>query len=109
MTAVQTARTQGFRASLSKRGVTLKLLPSGPSLPALIDATVPLMEGGFAVVREERVTCIVSILRVDIATVSISIGDTFENEDTDDTFRVTEIKDQPIDIAVKFTCEPLTP
>lgn len=104
MTAVQIARTAGFRASLSKRGVTLQLLPSGPELSALVD-TQPGVKGQYELAQEERQKDILAILRVDLGTTQVGIGKTLQDTDTGARYVVQEVRDNPVDIAVRFVCE----
>lgn len=108
MTSVQTARTQGFRASLARRGLSLKIMPDGATLTALLNV-LPLEEGEFAVAKEERTTVEIGILRSDIGASVIGTGDTLENTDTGESYRITRVIDQAVDIAVKFHAEKSDP
>ncbi len=105
MTITQQARIAGFRAQLAARGHNLRLMPSGPDLPALLQPASN-ETGEYHLAEETSVTDIASILRSDLQ-VAITPGAIF----TDGTaqYRVVRVEDHPGDIAVQFHCAAVHP
>ncbi len=104
MTEAQQARIEGFRASLSVRGIRLKH-PQG-ELQALIEP-VPSELGEYAISGPDEATERLSMLRVDLASVpAVRIGDSFLDESGGLTYRVTRVRDHPASVVVEFDCEP---
>jgi len=109
VTPAQQARTSGFNASLSQRGVFVKLLPAGELIKVLVQIVVPESDK-YAPTTEVRNASKIHILRTTLADNQItpSVGDSFQSQDAKTEYRVTEVKDNPADIAVVYTCETVT-
>lgn len=108
MTAVQTARVQGFKASLSKRGLTLRLLDTAGAQtgsPILALAMPRPADGGeFALSKETANETRLGILRTALAGISVVPGNVFQDTTSNEKYRVTDVTDKPIDIAILFDC-----
>lgn len=111
MTPAQTARREGFIASLSVRGRQVKLLPDGPIVQALVE-TAPLESGEWSVSSEERNASRLKIL-VDAFTPTqfsaLTPTSIFQDVQTGATYRAYKSDSQPVDIAITFTVETSGP
>ena len=108
MTEVQQARTAGFLEQLARRGLTLQLQPSGPSYQSLIEITQPNPEQ-YSLSQETRDSAVVHILRTDVASQVINVGDVFKNLSDNTTYRIVRVQNDPLNIAVRFHCEATFP
>jgi hypothetical protein len=102
MTPAQSARTEGFLASLAERGVLFQL-PGGSVVEALVEPVSP-DQGEFSVGRPTAAAARLHVLRTHAAELAIGIG-TVLRDAGDWTYRVTEIDDLPIRVSVVLTCE----
>jgi hypothetical protein len=109
VTISQTLRTKGFNASLSKRGVSLLLVPGNKTLSALVKPEIPSTMQ-FAVSNEEREMNSVHILRTALvgASAVYAVGSVFQDAAGGVKHRVTRIDDNRTNIAVVFYCETAT-
>lgn len=104
MNPAQQARTEGFLASLAVRGVPVFLGPGQVEFCALVEPVTP--DGGeFALAREEANAARIHILRAHLGGNQIGKGAVFRTADQSTTFRVTEVEDNPVNVAVVFTAE----
>ena len=109
MNAADLARTEGFRVALSIRGRSLAVkAPGGPTVSALVQTAEP-EEDEFDVSPDMTNAARIAVLRVDLRAVlpaaeTVS-GLVLYDVDTGASYRVTRVKDQPADIAVRLTCE----
>jgi len=104
MTAAQQARTEGFLASLSARGVSLTLLPGEEAVKILVERIEP-DQGEFAVARETAAGSRLHALRTHLNALEVTVGSVFRDPAALVTYRVTAIDDNPASIAVVLTCE----
>ena len=104
MTAAQHARTEGFLASLTVRGVPLTLLPGEEALTVLVERIEP-DQGEFAVARETAVGSRLHALRTHLNALEVTVGSVFRDPAALVTYRVTAIDDNSANIAVVLTCE----
>lgn len=102
--AGQNLRTIGFKASLKQRGLSLKLLPNGPTFTGLVSDTPP-EPGEFTLSNETRDAALVSFLRADLGATVVKPGHSFLHEETGTNYRVTRARSRPYDIAAVFECE----
>lgn len=111
MTFAQTARREGFIASLSVRGRQVNLLPNGPVVWALVETATP-EAGEWAVSNEERNAARLKIL-VDAFTptqfAALTPTSIFQDVLTGATYRAYKSDSQPVDIAITFTVETSGP
>ena len=101
MTTAQAVRVAGFRAQLSVRGHNLRLMPTGPDLPALLQPATN-EKGDYQLAEETTVTDIASILRIDIPT-AIQPGTILTEGSAQ--YRVVRVEDHPVDVVVRLHCE----
>lgn len=104
MTPAQQARTEGFLASLSVRGVMLTLLPGEQPLTVLLERIEP-DQGEFTVARETATGSRLHTLRTQIEDLEINVGSVLRDPAALVTYRVAAIDDNSANIAVVFTCE----
>ena len=102
MTSAQSARTEGFLASLAERGITFQL-PGEQTVSALVEPSKP-DQGEFSVGRATASAARLHVLREHLTDLGISIG-TVLTDDGDWTYRVTEIEDMPVSVSVILVCE----
>lgn len=103
MTPAQEARQSGFLASLMVRGVTLED-PLGRSIRCLVERVEP-DQGEFAVGRETATACRLHILRTHLTEVLLTVGSVLREPESQVSYRVTSVGDNPASIAVVFTAE----
>jgi hypothetical protein len=109
MTEAQQLRTEGFRASLGVRGIRVRV-GNLPWVSALMD-TQPPQSGQYVQGEADRASGILAVLREDLTAAGYTgptIGQAFEQEGGV-LHRVTEVRDVPIDIAVRFPVETSQP
>lgn len=101
MTIAQTARLEGFRASVEVRGVLLSI--GGETFDALVD---PLRseEGEFRVATREREASRIMVARDDLPD-AVVIDSVLLTEDEEHAHRVKEIHDHPTDVLVELIAE----
>lgn len=109
MTPTQQSRVAGFRAQLTARGITVRLLPDRGAFPALVETLLDPRPGSVAdaganvLEPEQRQACRLALLNLDLGATRVAIGDVFRDGPTD--YRVVRIERGGIDIAARFTCE----
>lgn len=102
MTPSQKARLIGINASLRVRGVSVLL--GVLSLKALVNDTIP--DGGqFVLNRDEGAATYVSVLRSALGATRVDVGDTFECDENECSYRVTMVESRASDILATFKCE----
>lgn len=106
MTPAQTARTEGFLASLAERGITFEL-PDGQTVCALVEPMKP-DQGEFMPGRPTASAARLHALRSHLLELSIGIGSVLRDEGQW-TYRVTEVEDLPVSVAVVLVCEAAPP
>lgn len=104
MTPAQQIATDRFNGSRSVRGVTVSLFPNGPEFTALVQPIVPTPEQ-YALSQEVRSASKVFILRADIGAAKIGIGSVLVNQDSGESYRITMIEDNSIDVRIAYVCE----
>lgn len=106
MSPSQKLRTIGFNASLSARGVSLSLQPSGVKLKALISSVDPEADQ-YTFATEERNMAWLSFLRAHLVAASVAptTGNTFLDVESGTYYRITRDRSQPNDIAARYECE----
>jgi hypothetical protein len=109
MTEAQKLRTEGFRASLGVRGVKVRI-GNLPWVSALMD-TLPPQSGQYVPGEADRASGILAVLREDLTSAGYTgptIGQSFEQEGGV-IHRIAEVRDVPVDIAVRFPVETSQP
>lgn len=103
---VQQLREIGFKASLTHRGVALKLLSNGQTYTGLIQPLTPT-SGEFTLDPPLAMSAALHFLRSDApaAFAAVQIGDVFVDEAAKTGYRVKRIEDQPVNIAIVFHTE----
>lgn len=111
MTLVQQARVAGFRAQLGVRGIPVTLLPDRGAFTALVEQYGGPQAGSVAdtgpqVLEPEGRTAVrLAILREDLGTMTVEVGDVFRDPAGATDYRVVRIEREGIDVAARFTCE----
>ncbi len=111
MTVTQQALVAGFRAQLGVRGVSVMLLPDRGAFQALVEQYGGPQPGSVAdsgphvLEPESRSAVRLAILKEDLGTVAVSIGDVFRDTAGATDYRVVRIEREGIDVAARFTCE----
>lgn len=105
MTAAQQARTSGFQASLSVRGVSLALEIDVGDMPlsfkGLIERETPAVpEFGRQIQKSENVH--VHVLRTNLNGRKLVTGNSLLSEES--RFRIVSVEDNSVNVAVVFTC-----
>ena len=109
MTEVQKLRIEGFRAQLGFRGIKVRI-GNLPWVSALMD-TQPPQSGQNVSGEADRASGILAVLREDLTLAGYTgptIGQAFEQEGGV-IHRIAEVRDVPIDIAVRFPVETSQP
>jgi hypothetical protein len=106
MTPAQTARTEGFLASLAERGITFTL-PDGQTVCALVELMKP-EQGDFMIGRPTASAARLHVLRWALVELRIGVG-TVLTDDGEWTYRVAEIEDLPVNVSVILVCEAAPP
>ncbi len=109
MNPAQQARTAGFTASLSVRGVRV-YAPPYDVLAGLLVILEPVESGGgeFAVARETATAVRMHVLRDHLAETTIGMGSVLRDSDAAFVYRVILVEDNPANVVVVFTCEAAT-
>ncbi len=103
MTPTQQARTEGFLASLGQRGVSLTLVRTGQTIQALVQGDSPDPQE-FRHGDPEAVGDRVHVLRSQVPA-GTGVGDVFEDAANGFSYRVVEVENRPVNVAVVFRCE----
>lgn len=103
MTPTQQARVEGFLVSLSARGVALTLLRTGQTVTALVEKDAPDAQE-FRHGEAEALGDRIHILRSQ-APAGIGVGDVFEDAANDFTYRVVDVQNRPVNVAIVYRCE----
>ena len=108
MTPAQALRLEGFNASLTERGVSLRIHPAGATFTALVQPIVP--DGGEFQVGEgvERESSKVHVLRTALP-VGWKVGASLFDADANRYHRIERIEDHPANVAVVAVCETSEP
>ena len=104
MNPAQQARTEGFLASLSVRGVFLRVPPDDLPLQVLLEP-VAADEGQFSVARETGTGVRVHVLRDHLEGLIIGMGTVIKDPTSGFVYRVTNVDDNPAIVTVRFTRE----
>lgn len=105
MTLAQQARIEGFNASLSQRGVSLRIHPSGTVFQALVEPVSP--EGDkyeFADNAGVKISRI-HALRGTAGMTGVAIGTSFVEVESGQFHRVQQVDDHPSSVCVVITCQ----
>ncbi len=103
MTPTQQARVEGFLASLGQRGVSLTLVRTGQTVLALVQGDSPDPQE-FRHGDPEAIGDRLHILRSHVPA-GTGLGDVFEDAETGFSYRIVEVENRPVNVAVVFRCE----
>lgn len=109
MTPAQQARIEGFNASLSQRGVSLRIHPAGAVFVGLVEPVSP--DGDkyeFADNSGVKISR-VHALRGTAGLSGVAIGSSLVEVDSGQFHRVQQVDDHPSNVAVVITCQTTPP
>lgn len=104
MSPAQQARVEGFRAALAVRGVALDLPSANATIRGIVEHGVP-DHSEYGLARETAVGNRLHFLRSHLTGIQVKVGSVFRDPVARVTHRVTEVEDDPANVAVVFTAE----
>ena len=110
MTATQQARIEGFRLHLAERGISLRVEGDASAVFSGLVETISPMDGERLLDRDEATAAFIHVLREDFEAVAAQVSPNclLIVDGADTAYRVSEISDEPQNVAIRMRCRSST-